>query len=224
VGDKNQYRVDTNRRTGGLYTMRLFQQSNRLLRVDLPIPGRFNCINAALAAVCALNIGIDVKVIEGALEDYSGTERRLERLDNMKKNPVFSDYAHHPTEIRLTIQALREQFPLKRIVTIFQPHQYSRTASFLTEFFEVLQATDILVLTEVFRQRDQEKMDVTVKSAVLYEKLREVMDDRVVLIEDKGEIIPYLQSNDFENSVIIFMGAGDINLYADAYVSRPKTK
>ncbi len=216
--NKNQYRVETKLRTVGLYTMRLYQQRIELLKVNLPLPGRFNCINAALAAVCALNVGIDVKVIEEALGDYGGTERRLERLGNMKKNPVFSDYAHHPTEIRLTLRALREQFPRKRIVTIFQPHQYSRTASFLMEFFEALQETDFLVLTEVFRQREQKKTDTTIRSAVLYEKLQEVMDDRVVLIEDKGEIVPYLQRNDFENSVIIFMGAGDINLYADEYI------
>jgi UDP-N-acetylmuramate-alanine ligase len=73
----------------------------------------------------------------------------------------------------------------------------------------------------VFRQRETAKTDSSVKSAVLYEKLREVMGERVVLIEDKGKIVPYLQRNDFENSVIIFMGAGDINLYADAYVARP---
>jgi UDP-N-acetylmuramate--alanine ligase len=220
-GDKNQYRVDANLRTGGLYSMRLFQQSNSVLKVDLPVPGRFNCINSALAAVCALNVGIDVKVIEKALGDYSGTERRLERIGDIQSNPVFSDYAHHPTEISVTLRALRELFPRKRLVTIFQPHQYSRTASFLMEFLKVLQDTDFLVLTEVFRQRETAKTDSSVKSAVLYEKLREVMGERVVLIEDKGKIVPYLQRNDFENSVIIFMGAGDINLYADAYVARP---
>jgi UDP-N-acetylmuramate--alanine ligase len=206
-------------RERGRYRVAIEGAGFSTLTINLPVPGRFNGVNAALAAVSASNIGIGHAVIEDALEHFEGIERRLELLTRPGVRPVFSDYAHHPTEIEATLQALKEEFPGMAITLIFQPHQHSRTKHFFNDFMRVLQEADRLVLTEVYRQREGEDAELTMNSSLLYEKLKPLMGERVVLIEDKGKIPAYLQREGGSEEVLLFMGAGDIDEVAREFSS-----
>jgi len=217
-GEENQYKIEAVHRGGGLYTVHLSEKEKKLLSTDLFVPGSFNCINAALAAVVALNIGISIESIKKALENFIGTERRFDYLGNRDENPVYSDYAHHPTEIRHYISALKETYPSKKIVIIFQPHQYSRTLLFFNEFISVLQNADIVILTEVYRQRDEESSAGSVTGFDLCNKLREYMHERVQWVARRDEIISFLRTHRFKDAVVTFMGAGDIDAVAREYM------
>ncbi len=218
-GSDNQYRVQMEMRENGRYRVRIEGEAFSILRIDLPVPGIFNGMNAALAAVSASNIGIRHAVIRDALEHFEGIERRLELLTRRGGHPVYSDYAHHPTEIEATLQALREELPGMIITLIFQPHQYSRTKHFFNDFIRVLQKADRLVLTEVYRQRDGKDADLRVNSSILFEELKPLMGERVALIEDKRKIPVYLRREEGREEVFLFMGAGDIDDVAREFAS-----
>lgn len=216
----NQYRVRSEGRGGGCYSMELFRECVSILRADLPVPGFFNCLNSALAAVCALNIGIDGAVVTSALEEFKGTERRFDYLGTVKGNPVYSDYAHHPTEIRSFLEAMRERHPSRKVAAVFQPHQYSRTAHFFNEFIDALKEADFLLLTEVYRQRDSEESVKSVSGADLYRAMQGVMGERVAFVAGNEELIPAIEELHVRNGVYAFMGAGDIDSIARGFVQQ----
>jgi UDP-N-acetylmuramate--alanine ligase len=220
-GQNNRYRILSKGGREGRYSLRLMEGDGEIISLTLPVPGRFNCINAALAAVWAEGIGISRSDIRRGLEAYGGTERRLEHLGDVKHHPVYTDYAHHPTEIGSSLEALRESHPHKRIALIFQPHQYSRTGYFLEDFVRVLGKADLLVLTQVYRQRDREDAHLSVNSGLLYEKLRESMHERVRIVEDPGSAFQTLSELLDDDDVIVFMGAGSIDDAARALASGP---
>jgi UDP-N-acetylmuramate--alanine ligase len=166
-----------------------------------------------------LNIGISGAAIRDALEQFKGTERRLELLDRADNRLIYSDYAHHPTEIKATLQALREEHPGRTITLIFQPHQYSRTSHFFHDFISVLQKADRLVLTEVYRQRDRKGAELAMNSLLLYKELQSCMGERVTLIRDRERVPAFLEGEAVRDEVVLFMGAGDIDDVAREYAS-----
>ena len=193
------------------YRFEIYGEGFHDFSVHLPIPGAFNVLNASLAAVCARNLGINTSEIVDALEQFRGTRRRLELLKQYGNTLIYSDYAHHPTEIMATLQALREKHAGTGITLVFQPHQYSRTEHFFKEFVDALQLADRLLLTEVYRQRDSEGAELSMNSSILYKELKPHMQDRAVLVDDKNDIHTLLQREEALDGVIVFMGAGDID-------------
>lgn len=218
-GRDNQYRVDSQMRERKGYRLHIHGEGFSDFSADLPVPGKFNVMNASLAAVCASNIGISGAVIRDALEQFKGTERRLELLNSADDRLIYSDYAHHPTEIKATLQALREEHPGRTIALIFQPHQYSRTSHFFHELISVLQMADRLVLTEVYRQRDREGAELAMNSSLLYRELQSHMGERVILLSDREKIPAFLEGEAVRDEVVLFMGAGDIDDVAREYAS-----
>ena len=218
-GRDNKYRVESQVREGKGYRLHIQGEGFHEFSADLPIPGAFNVMNASLAAVCAYNLGIKAAEIRDALERFKGTKRRLELLTETCERSIYSDYAHHPTEIRATLQALREKHTGRTITLVFQPHQYSRTSYFFKEFIDVLQMADRLVLTEVYRQRDREGAELSMNSTLLYKELEAHMPGRVMLIDDRSSIYSSLQGEETGDEVIVFMGAGDIDDVAREYAS-----
>jgi UDP-N-acetylmuramate--alanine ligase len=216
--DRNSYRIVGLEETNGQYSFSI--QSGRLEAVHLafPLPGEYNCVNAALAAVLCLELGVEREQVERAMAEFGGIERRMELLGIVNGNPVYSDYAHHPTEIAAAIRSLRQVYPLKQLTVVFQPHQYSRTLFLFDGFVEALSEADSLILTEVYRQRDDTAYTKAISSEKLYEAIEEKKKGNSVLIEKKDDILYYLSEHRPEDAVVVFMGAGDIDQTARRYV------
>jgi UDP-N-acetylmuramate--alanine ligase len=212
--DHNKYRIQSEKGEDGRYVMHVKRGGAELVSVHLPVPGRFNCINAAMPAVWALEFGVEPALITDALGSFQGTLRRLEQLGYLGGSPVYSDYAHHPTEIEASLSALREMHRGREITLVFQPHQYSRTGHFFTDFVRVLADADRIILTEVYRQRDVENAHLSMGSAALFRELERKMGDRVVFVEGKDQIPNHLRATSSNREVIVFMGAGDIDAVA----------
>jgi UDP-N-acetylmuramate--alanine ligase len=218
-GPENQWRVIHPACAGGTCDFSL-RGGGGEMRIHLPAPGVFNCLNAGMAAVCAEFLGVPGETIVDALRSYVGTERRFDLLGSIEGNPVYSDYAHHPTEIRAVVRSIRETHPERRIVAIFQPHQYSRTFFFLDEFAQALGSADVVVVTGVYRQRDNENFARSVSGRDLYERIRrEASPPGGCHFVERKELIRHLRSATPEESVLLFMGAGDIDELAREYVS-----
>jgi UDP-N-acetylmuramate--alanine ligase len=212
--EHNRYRIHAERGEDARYVMRLTEEERELIRVRIPVPGRYNCLNAAMPALWALKQGVPPSVISDALGSFQGTRRRLELLGEPGTVAVYSDYAHHPTEIAGSLATLREMYEGKAVTLVFQPHQHSRTRHFFWDFVNVLAGADRLILTGIYRQRDNERDRLSVGSGDLYRELKRKMGDRVELVEQKEEIPGRLIASPAAPGAIVFMGAGDIDSIA----------
>jgi len=124
------------------------------LAITVNLPGRHNVQNSLAAVAVASELGIEDAAIQRALAKFQGVDRRLQYVGQLPvgsgKADVIDDYGHHPTEIRATLDAVRQAYPGRRIVLAFQPHRYTRTRDLLDDFAGVLSAADVLLVTEVY--------------------------------------------------------------------------
>ncbi len=129
----------------------LYRQGQHLGRVELPLPGRHNVLNALGALAVAQEAGVDLERAMAACRDFSGVGRRFERVgQSLQGALVMDDYAHHPTEIRATLEAARDCWPQARLVVCFQPHRYTRTKLLLEEFATAFYGADILLVLDIY--------------------------------------------------------------------------
>ena len=127
--------------------------ADKICHLELNVPGDHNILNSLAAiAVCGL-MGIDPETAASGVETFKGTHRRFERRGTVNEAIVIDDYAHHPTEIKATLNAAKA-FPHSRIITIFQPHTYSRTRTLWNEFVQAFDDTDELILTHIYAARE----------------------------------------------------------------------
>ena len=144
---------------------------------------------------------------------FAGTWRRFEYKKILANGALlYDDYAHHPTEIRATLQAMREKFPDKEIMVAFHPHLYSRTKQLLADFVDALALADDIVLAPIFAAR--ETFDPSVSSMLLAETLSEKGASAVAL-ENFEQIAGYIADYGNSDTVVVTMGAGDIYKVGD---------
>ncbi len=182
----------------------------RLKRIDcvLHVPGSHNVTNAAAAATCCFALGIDFETIRDGLARFAGTKRRFEYMGKKLGMEFIDDYAHHPAEINATIAAARVWFPKRRLITIFQPHTYSRTKALLADFAKAFLGTDIAVITDIYASaREHDHLNLT-PDALFAETKK--YHDHAVWAQSKDAVKRFLLDNGKEGDVVIFMGAGDI--------------
>lgn len=183
----------------------------------LHLIGEFNRMNARAASAAARAAFPDIAqgTIDRALGDFKGSWRRFERRGETASGAlVYDDYAHHPTAVRKTIAAAREQFPDKNIVVAFHPHLYSRTRDLMDDFAQALATADTAVIVPIYAAR--EKPDPSVSHHVLATRTNEC-GGRAEALDSFGEIRTRL-SNEGADSLIITMGAGDIYKVAEQLV------
>lgn len=141
----------------------LYIQGRNFGKVTLSLPGRHNVLNALAALAASWVLNIDMEIAVGALKNFKGVGRRLEVKGEIKDIMIIDDYAHHPTEIKMSLKAIKQKWPGRRLITIFQPHRYSRTKSLYHEFLTAFSDTDELILTEIYAASEQPIAGVTGK-------------------------------------------------------------
>jgi len=147
-----------------------FQSSGQELGTTrLPLFGKHNALNAAAAVACGLELGLDFEAIATALGSFGGVGRRLEMKGEVGGVLVVDDYGHHPTELGVTLDALRGSFD-RRIVVIFQPHRYTRTREHHHEFADVLAQADAVGLLPIYAASEVEIVGVS--SDLIADRLR----------------------------------------------------
>ena len=136
--------------TGGRTRFMVRRGEAQLGEIDLSLPGRHNVYNA-LAVVCVgLELEIPFTIIARALGCFEGVQRRMQLKGDARGITIMDDYGHHPTEIRATLAAIKEAWPDKRLVVLFQPHRYSRTEALYKEFLTAFHQADFLVMTDIY--------------------------------------------------------------------------
>lgn len=177
---------------------------------SLNITGDFNALNALGAVVAAVEIGLPINKIKTGLSRFTGSKRRLEFIGRLRSGAmVFDDYAHHPTEIKKTLKAIRSSYPKAKIVCIFQPHTYSRTKALFDKFIRCFSDADTIIFTDIYSSLREEK-DETISSKILAEKTSAVHKESIFLPE-LSDVVEYIDQKEFPYStIIVTMGAGDI--------------
>lgn len=174
----------------------------------LHVPGHHNVLNAVGAAMCALAYGLSWDEIRKGLAAFEGTKRRFEKLGEANNIIVYDDYAHHPQEIHASLEAARNWFPDRQIITVFQPHTYSRTKALFEDFAKSFHASDVVLLTDIFASaRESDTLGMT--TAKLVEETAKYHAG-VHYTKNKEETLAYLSRTVSRGAVIIIMGAGDI--------------
>jgi len=159
----------------------------------------------SVIAVCYLE-GMEPKATAKDLALFTGVKRRFSE-QMLGDQVIIDDYAHHPTEIKVTLEAVRQKYPNRSIVAIFQPHTYSRTTTFLNEFEKTLNLADHVYLTEIFGSARESQSDININ--ILLDRNE---DFHLITMGSIGELKQY------EKGVLVFMGAGDIEKYEQAYL------
>ena len=193
----------------GTYT--LMHKTEDLGTVSLNVPGRHNVSNSLAAIALCLNLGLPLDVIKKGLLQFGGTKRRFEYKGTKNGITVIDDYAHHPTEVAATLTAARN-YPHGRIICVFQPHTYSRTKAFLSDFARVLSMADIVVLADIYAAR--EKNTIGISSKDLLAELQKNGQESYYF-PSFDEIEKFLSEKCINNDLLITMGAGDVYLIGE---------
>jgi len=177
---------------------------------SLSVTGKFNALNALAAIIVCLELGISVDNIKKGLIAFSGTKRRLEFIGKLSSGAIlYDDYAHHPTEIKKTLEAIKTTHMNKKIVCIFQPHTYSRTKSLFEQFISSFGNADVVILMDIFASA-RETIDPSVSSKMLVERISKIHKN-ALYISKLEDVVKYIEQNNFGNDyVLVTMGAGNI--------------
>lgn len=172
----------------------------------LNVPGEHNVSNALSTIALAVHLGIPVETIQKGLLSFHGTDRRFQYKGQVNGFTIIDDYAHHPTEIRATLEAAAH-YPHKEIWCVFQPHTYSRTKAFLPEFAKALSLADHIVLADIYAARETDSLGIS--SLTLAAELEKLGTD-VHYFPSFEEIEKFLLKNCLHGDLCITMGAGNV--------------
>lgn len=176
--------------------------------VRLKVPGQHNVRNALAALACGIGPwALTVEQMAPGLAHFVGAERRFERLGKVQGVEVIDDYAHHPTELRATLTAAREAFPNRRILAAFQPHLYSRTRDFASDFGDALASADLVFLADIYPAREKPIEGVT--SQLIADAMqRRGLPPR--WMGPRADLAAALKSAAQDGDIVITIGAGDV--------------
>jgi len=191
----------------------LFVYDEFIARIKVPIPGIHNVYNALSAIAMCMELGIEKDSIAKALETYKSVDRRFSMRFEDSKNEIYvlDDYAHTPMEIKYTVDTVREVFKGKKLIAIFQPHRYSRLAMENGRFSYSLLNADEIIITKVYNAYEDVIPGVSARE--VYEKLNE-MGKEACYVENFEELEKKLETFEKQNTVFLFLGAGDISTFA----------
>ena len=197
-------------------TFTVFHKKEKLGVIHLQVPGEHNVLNALASVALGIEMNIPFHDIAAGLESYKGVRRRFDIKGEANGIMVVDDYAHHPTEVRVTLDSARNGWS-RRIVSVFQPHLYSRTKAFYQEFAIALMEADILVITDVFPAR--EKPIEGVNGRMVAEFAKKTGHKNVYYVEDLKNLEKRLDNLCQQNDMVITIGAGNIWRYAESYMN-----
>lgn len=186
-------------------TFDVFLHGTRLEQFTIPMFGRHNVLNTLAVIGICLAEQLPLDLVKQQLSTFKGVKRRFseKRVNN---NILIDDYAHHPTEIGATIEAVRAKYPEKQLVAIFQPHTFTRTETFLNEFAHVLSGADEVYLCDIFGSARENKGKLSIQD------LLDKIPSSHLVSEDTVD-----QLKEYSHSILLFMGAGDIQKIQNAF-------
>lgn len=185
----------------------IYYQQDFLGKLELTIAGKHNITNALGALGVAMEVGISFQEAAKVLKKFKGVERRFQLLGYEKDVKVVDDYAHHPTEIRATLQAARQAHK-GRVVAVFQPHRYSRTKQLYHEFGSAFSDADFIVITDIYSAGEQAIPGIS--GELIFQEAKKKFPEKLIVYKKYDDLTDYLHKTTKPGDLIITLGAGDI--------------
>jgi UDP-N-acetylmuramate--alanine ligase len=186
------------------------------LEVTVNLPGTHNVLNSLAAIAVATELGIEDGAIVRALAAFQGIDRRLQHIADVATGAgrvsVVDDYAHHPTEVAVTLAAVRQAYPGRRVLLAFQPHRFTRTRDLIDDFGRVLSGADALLVTEVYAAGESAIPGADGRAICRAVRSRGQLEP--LFVEKVEELAAALQDLIRDGDVIVAMGAGNISAVA----------
>lgn len=194
-----------------------FYHDDMLGRAKIMLAGEHNIKNALAVLACTQALGLNAGQVIDCLGGFEGMDRRIMKKAEIKSITIYDDYAHHPTEIKASLRAVRQKYGNKKIFCVFQPHQYSRTRFLLNDFAESFRLADMTIVPEIYFVRDTEKSKNEVNSQMLADAIKQ-KGGNAVFIDSFEKIGDFLKNNVKSGDILISMGAGNVWKVADEYI------
>ncbi len=192
----------------------VYKSGEKLIRIELSVPGKHNIMNCLAAFSVCHYLGVSEKGIKNAIENFKGAGRRFEFLGEYENFVLADDYAHHPTEIKATLTAAKD-LSYKRVIAVFQPFTFSRTALLKNEFIEAISVADKVILTPIMGSRE-------VNTYGIYsEDIGNALND-AVCVKDFDEAVKVILETVENGDIVITMGGGDVYKIAKKIVEIKK--
>ena len=192
-----------------LYIKNKGKKNKVVKKINVKLLGKHNALNATAAFIVCLNIGADINLIKKSLRNFSGVQRRMTKVFSKNKNDFYDDYAHHPTEIKSILEGVRNVNTKRKIISIFEPHRYSRAVSLKKEFSKSFLKSDLVIVCPLYAAGETKNAKFNL---IQFSKLiSKNSKTQVIIVKNEIELGRYLKKNLINDEIIIGMGAGVIS-------------
>ncbi len=196
----------------------VYHKNKKWGEFNLPLKGDYNALNALGALVCAWQSGVKKETLFEGLENFKGVQRRMELKGSVAGILFLDDYAHHPTEVQAVLSSLKEQYPKRRKVVLFQPHRYTRFQSCWKNFLNSFSAADCIFISEVYSAGEKPLKGIHSKQFV-----KECSHPDCVFIENEN-VVSQLASHLNSDDIFITLGAGSVYRFGESILKKLKEK
>ena len=177
--------------------------------INLKLIGEHNILNASAAIAVCINLGVKIDIIKKALRNFSGVQRRMTKIFTKNKNEFFDDYAHHPTEISSILNGINKAYNKRKIITVFEPHRYSRIVALKKAFSKSFIKSDIVLICPIYAAGEKKNLQFNLFNfAKLISKNSKT---QVIIVKNQKELSNYFKKNLISDEIVIGMGAGSIS-------------
>ena len=175
-------------------------------KINIKLLGKHNVLNSAAAFIVCLNLGVNINLAKKSLKNFSGVQRRMTKIFSINKNDFYDDYAHHPTEIRSILEGVQNVNPKRKIISVFEPHRYSRVMSLKNEFAKCFSQSKLVIMCPLYAagEKKNSKFNLIKFAELIIKK----SNTQVIIVKNEIELSKYLKKNLISNEIIIGMGAG----------------
>ena len=192
-----------------LHYKNLNKSKTTIKNINLKLIGEHNVLNAAAAIAVCVNLGVKIDIIKKALKNFSGVQRRMTKIFIKNKNEFFDDYAHHPTEISSILDGVNKVYNKRKIITVFEPHRYSRVMSLKQAFSKSFIKSNLVLICPIYAAGEKKNSNFNlINFAKLISKNSKT---QTVLVKNQKELSNYFKKNLINDEIVIGMGAGSIS-------------
>ena len=185
------------------------KKKKNIKNINVKLIGKHNALNAAAAFTVCLNLGANLNTIKKSLKNFSGVQRRMTKIFTKNNNDFYDDYAHHPTEISSILEGVHNVNPKRKIISVFEPHRFSRVTSLKKEFSKCFSKSNLVIMCPLYAAGETKDYKFNlIKFASLIAKNSKT---QVIIVKNEIELSNYFKKNLISNEIIIGMGAGIIS-------------
>ena len=185
------------------------KNKKKIKNISVKLLGKHNVLNAVAAFIVCLNLGVNKDIIKKSLRNFSGVQRRMTKVFSKNNNDFYDDYAHHPTEINSILEGVSNVSAKRKIVSVFEPHRYSRVLSLKNEFSKCFLKSDLVIMCPLYAAG--EKKNSKFNLIQFANSISKNSKTQVIIVKNETELSKYFKKNLISDEIIIGMGAGVIS-------------